>query len=288
MANPRTDFSAIVDRKPLSLPNGAQVAVMLAVNIEDWEFDQGPVRPINPPPTGTSRIPDVQNYSWFEYGLRVGFWRILQTTERLGIKAVMSLNAVMLERHLRVTQAAIDAGWEVLAHSYLQRPLPVEDDERAVIRKTIDVIKEHTGRMPRGWMGPAMAETFDTVDILADEGFEYVLDWMSDDQPFPLKVAKGELLAIPYTVELNDIPIYLGQNHESSALYDRVVDHLDTLLADEPKTARLMPIGVHPFIVGQPHRFKHFVKALEHLKANPAVTFMTGSELLDWYREATA
>jgi hypothetical protein len=115
-----------------------------------------------------------------------------------------------------------------------------------------------------------------------------VLDWMSDDQPFPLKVAKGELLAIPYTVELNDIPIYLGQHQESSALYDRVVDHLDTLLADKPHTARLMPIGVHPFIVGQPHRFKHFLRALEHLKANPAVTFMTGSELLDWYRDATA
>ena len=287
MANPRADFSAIVDRPLLELPGNARVAVMLVVNVEDWEFDQAPVRPINPPPVGTSRIPDVQNYSWFEYGLRVGFWRILEATERLGIEAVMSLNAVALERYPRVTQAAIDAGWEVLAHSYLQRPLPVEEDERAVIRQTIDVIKAHTGSAPRGWMGPAMAETFATPDILAEEGFEYVLDWMSDDQPFPLKVASGELLAIPYTVELNDIPIYLGQHQPSSALYDRCVDHLETLLSDEPRTARLMPIGVHPFIVGQPHRFKHFLKGLELLKSNPSVAFMTGSEVLDWYRDAT-
>ncbi len=284
MANPRADFSAIVDRPPLHLPGGARVAVVLVVNVEEWAFDQPPVRPINPPPSGTSRVPDVQNFSWFEYGLRVGFWRMLSAMNRLEIKATMSLNASLLESYPRVVEAGIESGWEILGHSYIQRPLPVEDDERAVIRRSLDAIEAKTGRRPIGWMGPAMAETFDTPDILAEEGIQYVMDWMNDDQPYPMKVKQGALLAIPYTVELNDVPIYIVQHHRAPELYERALEHLETLLHDKPETARVMPIGVHPYIVGQPHRFPYYVKMLEHLKSTPGVRFMTGGEVFDWYK----
>ena len=284
MANPRADSSAIVDRPPLELPGGARVAVVLVVNVEEWAFDQPPVRPINPPPSGTSRVPDVQNFSWFEYGLRVGFWRMLSAMNRLEIKATMSLNASVLESYPRVVEAGIESDWEILAHSYFQRPLPVEDDERAVIRRSLDAIEAKTGRRPIGWMGPAMAETFDTPDILAEEGVQYVMDWMNDDQPYPMKVKQGALLAIPYTVELNDVPIYVIQHHRAPELCERALEHLETLLHDEPKTARVMPIGVHPYIVGRPHRFPCYVKMLEHLKSAPGVRFMTGGEVFDWYK----
>ena len=117
----------------------------------------------------------------------------------------------------------------MLAHGYVQRVLNVEDDERAVIRRTIDTIRNFTGVAPRGWMGPGLAETFDTPDILVEEGIEYVCDWCNDDQPYRMKVKSGTLTSIPYTVELNDIPIYLVQHHRAPEIFERAKDQFDTL-----------------------------------------------------------
>ena len=286
MTNPRADFTPIVDRKPLTLPGGARVAVWVIVNIEEWPFDEPMARTVIPPPQGATILPDIANYGWFDYGLRVGFWRIKDVLDKQGIRASVSLNGSVCHTYPRIVDACLESRWELFGHGFVQRPLPKEKDERIVIRKTIEAIKEKTGQKPRGWMGPGLHETVDTPDILAEEGIEYVLDWVNDNLPYPLKVKKGTLFSIPYTLELNDITIHAIQHHRSAELFDRTLDQFDTLYEEGRHQVRIMAIAVHPYITGVPHRIGHFNKIFEHLRKHDQVIFMTGSEILDWYKQA--
>ena len=133
-------------------------------------------------------------------------------------------------------------------------------------------------------MGPGLGETFHTPDILAEEGIEYVADWVNDDLPYRMKVARGTLYSVPYTLELNDIPIYIIQHHRSLELFERARDQFDTLYRESEGGARVMAIAVHPYITGTPHRIKYFDQTFEYLRQHAGVLFMTGSEILDWYK----
>ena len=287
MANPRADYIPLPDRPALHLPRGARVAVLLVMNVEQNEFDQPVGRPLSPQPPGRERLPDVPNFSWFEYGLRVGFWRVLDACRRLHVPMTMALNGSVCDFYPQVAQAALDAEWDVVGHGYHQRPLPADSDEAATIRLALDTIEEFTGTRPLGWLGPGLGETAETPELLVDEGVEFVLDWVNDDQPYELKVNKGRLFSVPYSNELNDIGVYIRLGHPGPSMLERVHDHLTTLLNDEPETARVMSIGLHPFIVGQPHRFPYFVKMLELIMNTPGAIPMTATELYHWYREQT-
>ncbi len=287
MSNPRAEFVPIVDRPRLELPNGARVAVMLVVNVEQQEFDQHMARPLSPQPPGRERLPDVPNFSWFEYGLRVGFWRMLAATQRFRFPVTMALNGSVCDSYPRVAQAAFDAGWDVVGHGYYQRPLPVEEDEAAAIERALSAIEATLGERPIGWLGPGLGETADTPELLVAHGVEYVLDWVNDDQPYELNVANGKLLSVPYSNELNDIGVYVRLGHPGPSMLERVHDHLSTLMADEPETARVMPVAVHPFVLGQPHRFPYFLKILELITNTPGAVPMTATEIHSWYREQT-
>ena len=287
MSNPRADYSAIVDRPPLRLPDGARVAVWVIVNVEEWDINARMARAILPTPQGAEVIPDIPNYSWHDYGMRVGFWRIKDVLDNVGVRATVSLNASVCLTYPRIVEAMTDANWEIMGHGFIQRALPLEDDERETIRKTIATIKSSTGTAPRGWMGPGLAETFDTPDILAEEGIEYVCDWVNDDQPYPLKVKSGSLLSIPYTLELNDITMYVVQHHRSPEMYERGKDNFETLYREGTESARIMAIATHPYITGVPHRIGYFRRLIEFLKSQPDVVFMTGGEIIDWYNSVT-
>lgn len=284
MSNPRADFNPIINRKPLKLPDNARVAVWFIINIEDWDFSSPMARSILPQPQGVNLIPDVTNFGWFEYGHRIGFWRMKEILDRYGIKATISLNAIVCRSYPQIVEESIKSGWEIMAHGYIQRVLNLEEDERDIIRKAIKLIKEKTGKPPRGWLGPGLAENFSTPDVLAEEGIEYVGDWCNDDQPYPLKVKNGTLYSIPYTLELNDLPMYVVQHHRSAELYERSRDHFDTLYREGATNARVMAIATHPFVTGVPHRIGYFEKIIEYLNSHEGVLFMTGSEILDWYK----
>ena len=163
MANPRADFSPIFDRKPLKLPGGARVAVWPVINVEEWDINEPMARTVLPTPQGVSVIPDIPNFGWFDYGLRVGFWRMKQVLDSHGIRATVSLNASVCFSYPQIVTESVKSGWEMLAHSYIQRVINKEPDEREAIRRTISTIEEFTGKAPRGWMGPGLAETFDTA-----------------------------------------------------------------------------------------------------------------------------
>ncbi len=245
-------------------------------------------RTVLPPPGGGNLVPDLPNWAWQEYGMRVGFWRILEALGRHDIRATLSINGSVCEVYPRVAGAAKDAGWEFMGHSYIQKPMHLLDDQLAAIRKSIDVIERFTGNKPRGWLGPGLTETFETPDLLAEAGLEYVADWVFDDQPCQLKTRHGPLYTLPYTVELNDIALMLIQYHKAVELYDRTMDQFERLYAEGEHSARIMAIAVHPYITGVPHRIGYFEKIFDSLSQKPGVLFWTGDEILDWYKGAVA
>ena len=288
MKKERAAYSPVINRKPLKLPDGARLGVWFILNVEKWDIDATMARTVLPAPQGVSVIPDIPNYSWFDYGLRVGFWRLKKILDQHQIRATMSLNAPVCKAYPIIVEESLRSGWEILAHGYEQRAINLEEDERAVIRKTIETIRDFTGKAPRGWMGPGLHETYDTPDILAEEGFEYVSDWVNDDQPYPLQVKTGSLIAVPYTVEVNDITLFVVQHHSSSEFYDRARDAFDTLYAEGSESARFMGISMHPYVMGAAHRVKYLDKIIQYIKEHEGVVFMTGEEILDWYKEVSA
>jgi allantoinase len=209
-ADERFEYSAIVDREPLRLPRGARMVVWPVVNIEEWELTRPMPRQYSNPPGGQSIVPDTQNWGWHEYGMRVGIWRIMETLRKHRVKPTMSINARVCETRPRIAEAARDEGWEFMAHCYIQMPIHKIEDQRAMIRQTIDVLKKFTGKAPAGWLGPGRGQTPATLDYVAEAGFKWFGDWVMDDQPFFVATKHGPILSIPYSVELNDITIMLS------------------------------------------------------------------------------
>ncbi|MGN6169620.1 MAG: polysaccharide deacetylase family protein [Solirubrobacteraceae bacterium] len=288
MPNPRADYSPIFDRPALHHPEHARVLVWPVINVEVWDPEAPMPRTVLPAPQGREVLPDVANFGWFDYGVRVGFWRLKRVLDSHGIRATLSLNAVACDEYPQLVGAAVEANWELLAHGYIQRVINVEPDERATIRKTLDRIEQFSGTRPRGWMGPGLAETFDTPDILAEEGVEYVCDWCNDDQPYAMKVRSGELISVPYTVELNDIAIYAVQHHRSSEILDRTKAQFDTLYEEGAESPRVMAVSTHPYLTGAAHRISYFDQIFDYLRSFEGTVFVTAGEVLDWYRDATS
>ena len=287
MPNPRSDYSNIFERPKLALPNNARIAVWVIINVEEWDINEPMARTILPVPQGRSVVPDIPNYAWYDYGMRVGFWRLKRVLDRHGIPATVSLNAAVCHTYPHLVEECVKSGWELLGHGYQQRVLNAEADQRDVIRRSISTIQEFSGSAPRGWMGPGLAETLDTPDILAEEGIEYICDWCNDDQPYPMKVKNGSLVSVPYTLELNDIPIYAVQHHKSAEIFERTRDQFDTLYREGAESARVMAISTHPYITGVPHRAKYFDMIFDYIQQFEGAVFMTGSQILDWYNAAS-
>jgi hypothetical protein len=162
----RLPYSAIVDRPKRKLPGNARVVVWPIVNIEDWDIGRAMPRQAIPVPTGIAVLPDIGNWGWHEYGMRVGFWRLKEALDSRGIRASLSVNGRCCETYPRVSQAALDAKWEFVGHNYIQMPLHQNEDQPAVIRQTMDAIERFTGYRPKGWMSPGFGQTMATVDYL--------------------------------------------------------------------------------------------------------------------------
>ncbi len=279
----RLAYSPITERSALKLPGGARLVCWVIVNVEEWDINQTMPRTVLTPPAGGSPMPDIPNWAWHEYGNRVGFWRFVEVFDRLDIKAVLALNGSCIKTYAPIAEAARDRDWEFLGHGFVQKNMQKVENEREAIRQTAAAIKAFTGKRPRGWLGPGLTETWETPDLLVEEGYEYVADWVLDDQPAALKTRTKPIVNVPYTQECNDVAMMLIQHHPAREYYQRAIDQFDQLYADARDSARVMALVVHPYIMGVPHRLKYFRRALEHIRAHSDVLFWTGEQILDWY-----
>src|SRR6185295_1282319 len=284
----RTPYSAIVDRPPLKLPGRARVVVWTIVNLEVWDIARAMARQVIPAPTGAVLLPDVPNWSWHEYGMRVGFWRFEKLFRSLRIKPTVAINARVCVDYPRVAQACKEAGWEFMGHSYEQGPIHREEDQPAMIRRSLDTIEKFTGKRPLGWLGPGLTQTLDTPEHLAAAGVKYIGDWVYDDEPTVIRTAKGPLVTLPYTIECNDIPMMLIQHHESDYLLNRVKDQFDRLYAESAERAKFCALAIHPYISGQPHRIKYLEQIYDYINKHEGVLHWNGEQIYDWYRDIAA
>ncbi len=284
----RLPYRAAVDRAKVALPGGKAVAVWPVVNIENWLIDNPMPRQVLVAPTGAPLLPDLANWAWHEYGMRVGFWRFLAAFEKRGIRPTLSINGSACTAYPRIARAAHAAGWEFMGHGFVQVPTHRVEDQRAMIRQTVDAVRETTGAPCLGWLGPGLTETLETPDLLAEAGIRYIADWVVDDLPCRLKTAYGHVLTMPYSVELNDIPVQMIQHHPVSEFAARTVATARRL-AEEARSdgplanAKVMSFAIHAYISGVPHRIGMLEDLLDTLLADETVIFMQGREIMEWY-----
>ena len=283
----RCEYSAIVDRPTLKLPGNARIVFWTIVNLEVWDISKPMARQVLAAPTGQVLLPDVSNWSWHEYGMRVGVWRFFDLFKRLNIKPTLAINARVIEDYRRVAEEAKTQGWEFMGHSYEQGPIHKEPDQKAMIHRSMDICEKFTGKRPVGWLGPGLTQTLETPDLLAGAGVKYIGDWVYDDEPTVIKTTNGPLVTLPYTMELNDIPMMAVQHHESDYLLKRMIDQFDRLYAESAQRAKIVSLAIHPYLSGQPHRIKYLEAIYDYVKKFEGVLFWNGAEILDWYKSVS-
>ena len=272
-------------RRPrIEWPNAARVALWIAPNVEVYEL----LPPANPLFTAWGRVPvppDVMSYAYRDYGNRVGFWRVLEVLDRHGVRATASLNVAVLDRFPEIGRAMAERDWAIMGHGHYNTRFLYgidRDDERALYRDMRERVRRAAGGDVRGVFGPHASLSPHTMDLLADEGFLYSADWLVDDQPFPIATARGRLVGVPYSFEINDGPLFLG-SFSDDEFVQRCRDQFDVLYAEGAEDGRVMCIAFHPFLLGQPHRIDLLDEALGYVLGHEDVWLTTADEVAEWY-----
>jgi peptidoglycan/xylan/chitin deacetylase (PgdA/CDA1 family) len=265
-------YRAIVDHPPVVWPNGARVAVWVVPNIEHFHIELG------------AGAPDIRNHSRRDYGNRVGVWRLMEVLEKNGVRGTEALNGEVGRYYPRIMEAAVGLNWEFMGHgltnSVTLRGLPKEQ-ESAIIAQTREIIEGY-GQKMHGWLGPSLAETDETLGLLRANGVQYVADWVNDDLPY--RMSNG-LYSIPYTLELNDMPLFNMPSIAIEEFYRKICETIDVLYDEAAASGRVMCIALHPFLIGVPHRIRYLDKALQYIASHGKIWFATGHEIIRAYRE---
>lgn len=277
----RIAYRAMPERPPLAWPAGARLALWVVPNVEHYEYQPQVVRVRDPWPRMPH--PDILGYGTRDYGNRVGVWRLMQVLDRFAIRATVSLSAAVLEMFPEITEAMLARRWAFMSHGLYNTRYHwglSEDEERQAIAECTAIHRRVTGRGIDGWFSPAASNTERTPDLVAEAGIGYLCDLYHDDQPTWVRVRHGELVSLPYTMEVNDA-ICQRRGMEAEGFARKILDEFETLHAEG---GRVMCIAVHPYITGQPHRIAAFERALEHLLRQPGVWCATGDEIVAAWR----
>lgn len=287
-------YSALPDRQPLKWPNGARVALILTFNLETWDLTKDTTKPYYA--GGPAILPDIlpgdtadfPNFTWREYGQRVGIWRLIELFDKLGVKASCTTNAVTFERRKAMTDAVLARGWELLAHNWEQGELLTDfakdpAKEREVVLRTLDQYEKFVGRRAKGWLSSSLRGTLQTADILAEYGCTFYCDIMNDDQPYLLKTPYGPIVSTPYSNEINDFTFITRKNFTTDQFAQALIEELDVLYEEGVTSGRIMNVGLHPHVSGRAHRIRAIREFIEHAKSLPGVWWATREEIADWY-----
>lgn len=272
------EYSAIIDRPKLSWPNGKRLAVWVAPNIE---FHHLNILKVNGQP------PEIFAWSRYDYGNRVAVFRMMDVLGARNIRATVCLNSDICIYHPRIIEEGEKLNWEWMGHGESQSKLiaPLaRAEQNAAIARCLATIEKATGRRPTGWMGTGGQENWDSPELFAANGITYLGDWLSDDQPFYMNVGNPRLVSIPYTADLNDQSTINSRSWTIQAFEDMVRRQFDVLYAESEKTAKVMCIALHPFLIGVPHRIGALGPLLDYIGRHDGVWWATGNEIAEAYR----
>jgi allantoinase len=285
MSNPRIPYRLGSAQANLPLLHGKRLIVQFIVNIEAWLFDGKMPRTIVTPPQGIDQIPDIPNFCWAEYGMRLGMMRLIDEFRSRGIPVGASINAGVIDIYPECAEAIRAAGWEFIAHGMYQKAIQGELDEPGLVRAVLEKIEAFTGQRPRGWLGPGLRQSLATADHLAAHNIEYTFDWNVDDIPCEMTTLNGRLFAMPYTQDLNDSIIYAIERHATGEFLNRIARTLAAY--DAEPGPHVISMGLHPHLMGVPHRLHEMRQILDLFQSHPDVGFTTPAETMDWYKAAT-
>ena len=284
-AEERVAYRSMPERPAIKWPGGARVALWVIPNVEHYEY----LPPPHPLRNAYPRMPhpDIVAYGGKDFGNRAGLWRLFETFDRYDIRGTVSLNLGVIDHYPEVFAACEERHWDYMGHGlYNTRYMwgVSEEEERAHIQQCVDIFRRRTGKQLQGWLSPALSHTLLSPDLVAEAGIRYYCDLVHDDQPWPVRVRKGRLISVPYSVDLNDAVTY-RQGYESEDFARMIVDTFDTLWREGAESGRVMSIAVHPYNMGQAHRIGHLDAALKYIASHKDVWLATGSEISDWYYE---
>jgi allantoinase len=288
------DYVPLPHRKPLKWPNGKRVALLMTINLETWDLVKDSSRPYYAggppilPDVLPGNVPDFPNFTWREYGQRVGVWRLFEMFDACGVKPGCTINAITALRRRPMLDAALERGCEILAHNYEQGELLTDfandpQAERDVIAKTLEVYEKAVGRKAKGWLSSSLRGTLNTADVLAEHGLSFYCDLMNDDQPYMIRTSGQPIVSIPYSNEINDFTLLTRRNHTTDEFRDILIEELTVLYDEGAKTGRLMNVGLHPHVSGRAYRIRALREFIEHAKLLDGVWWATREEIAEWY-----
>lgn len=274
-------------RPKLAWPGGARVALWINPNIEFFALDDVMPGNLNERVAREhAKIPNVRNWSLRDYGNRVGVWRLMDVLTRHGIRASAALNSEVCRQHPEIIAEAVRLGWELMGHGQTNAMRINEMDaagEREAIFAAIDTIEQACGTRPVGWLGPGLAETWNTLEILHDAGIRYVCDWVNDDQPYRMDLKARPMIALPYSLQANDVPAYFDMKCSVPEFERTLKEQFDVLYREGKDSGRVMAIAVHPFVTGQPHRIGALDRALDYICSHEGVWRATAREIVEHF-----
>lgn len=280
-----------IDRRPkLEWPNGARIALWVNPNIEFFRLDDVMPGNVNERVTKEhARVPNIRNWSLRDYGNRIGVWRLMKVLSRYGVRATAAINSEVCDHHPEIVEEAMRLRWELMGHGQTNAMRLNEmsgDAERDAIFAALDTIERVSGVRPTGWLGPGLAETWNTLEYLSEAGIRYVSDWINDEQPYTMDVGSPRMVSLPYSVQTNDVPAYFDMKCSVPEFERMLKAQFDTLYNEGAESGRVMAIAVHPFVTGQPHRIGALDAALAHICSHDGVWLATGKEIVDHYQQS--
>ena len=288
--------SSMPFRGPLKWPNDAKVALIITANLEYWDLVKDTDKPYYAggppilPDLLPGNVPDFPNFTWREYGQRVGIWRLFKAFDDAGVPLSCTMNAKTALEIPELIEAVKSRGWEMLAHNYEQGELMTNfaddpDKEREIIKATLDVYEKEMGKPALGWLSSSLRGTLNTSDIIAENGLIFYCDLMNDDQPYLLETKSGPIVAVPYSNEINDFTLFTRRSHTNDEFVDILKCELTELLSEatEFKSGRMMNLGLHPHVAGRAYRMPAVREFLEFAKNQEGVWFATREEIARWY-----
>ena len=289
MDHDRYQWSMLHERKPVTWPGGARIALWVVPALEFFPLDQ-PAKPFKAPGGMVTPYPDLRHYTLRDYGNRVGIFRVMKVLDGLGIRASVAVNAAIVERYPFLIEQVNERGWELIAGGVDMGKLHYGGlaigEETAQVRHAVTTLRQASGQEVAGWLSPARSESENTLDLIAAEGIQYVCDWNNDDMPYVLNTAHGTIYSMPHSHEIDDQTIMLNYHHSEQSFVDQVKDQFDFLYREAAEAGgRIMAITIHPWMSGQPHRIKALESALAYVAGHDGVWSATGAEILASFKE---
>ncbi len=288
MDHDRYDWSMLKERQKIQWPNNKKLALWVNVCLQFFPMNQRG-KPFKVPAGMTMPYPDLRHYSLRDYGNRVGVYRFLEAFDKANIQPTYAMSSRLAERNPYLLETIKERGDEIACHGMHMDALHFGgqniDDERELVKRSLNTLRDLSGQDVIGWLSPARSESENTPDLLAEQGVKYFSDWVNDDMPYDFKTKHGELVAMPLSNELEDKFILMDNLHSEQSYVDQVCDACDFLIEESKLSGgRILALNVHPWMLGQPHRIAKFEQVLNYIMSKGEVWSASASEILSVFK----